>query len=306
MRTELMQSGLNLARAAPPVAQATTVSRHAVPAGLAEPKERLTPEQASRLNSLKRMYWVHVAKAGTTFGNVLIKHAKICPGLSEDQVLTSDLWNQPNHNSIFFELSGEENCPGAFVFGYGFASHQGIGDLTDRERQGHGVIMLRQPEQRLISSFYDGQHDWPKEEPPATSFMQYAQGVTGCVVKMLSRGGGQREPCSEVGLPTDRELKMAKYRLEHDFGFVGLTEEWDLSVCLFHAKFGGACHDYELTDVNPGHHRSNTSELYDTAMLEGHVDAYDGQLYAMAEEIFSEDTTQLGVTAASCAAMCRA
>ena len=39
---------------------------------------------------------------------------------------------------------------------------------------------------------------------------------------------------------------------ENDFAFVGLTEEWDLSVCLFHRMFGGECHVREFLDVRPG------------------------------------------------------
>ena len=42
------------------------------------------------------------------------------------------------------------------------------------------------------------------------------------------------------------------YYIVRSFQFVGLTEEWNRSVCLWHATFGGAEHPSELLNVRPG------------------------------------------------------
>merc|ERR1712107_340610 len=48
---------------------------------------------------------------------------------------------------------------------------------------------------------------------------------------------------------SEAEIALAKDRLITGFAFVGLTHEWDLSVCLFHAKFGGACNKREFQNI---------------------------------------------------------
>ena len=38
----------------------------------------------------------------------------------------------------------------------------------------------------------------------------------------------------------------AAKRVHEGFAFVGIAEEWDLSVCLFHEMFGGDCHAWDF------------------------------------------------------------
>jgi hypothetical protein len=41
--------------------------------------------------------------------------------------------------------------------------------------------------------------------------------------------------CAEQGVElTPQLIKKAEDRLKNDFAFIGLTEEWDVSICLFH------------------------------------------------------------------------
>lgn len=46
-------------------------------------------------------------------------------------------------------------------------------------------------------------------------------------------------------------LAKAKARVA-DFGFVGLQEHWNASVCLFHRQFGAPMHITELINLRPG------------------------------------------------------
>merc|ERR1711879_65468 len=64
------------------------------------------------------------------------------------------------------------------------------------------------------------------------SFEEFVQleGTQNCVAKLLLG-----TPC----LPLNA-VAVATKRLGSDFVFVGLTEYWALSICLFHALFDGA------------------------------------------------------------------
>ena len=66
--------------------------------------------------------------------------------------------------------------------------------------------------------------------------------------------------------------------------FVGLTEEWDESVCLFHRMFGGRVNPAEFKDFHP---HIGKSEDYDEAELGGFVDEADELVYAAAARQFA-------------------
>merc|ERR1740130_1700859 len=95
--------------------------------------------------------------------------------------------------------------------------------------------------------------------------------------------------CGKQVAVTDDMVELALWRLSDGFAFVGLTEEWALSVCLFHAMFGGDCHEREFLNVRPGVKHAD-HENYDASVLEGWVDPYDGALYAHTAKTFWENT----------------
>merc|ERR1712216_899514 len=106
--------------------------------------------------------------------------------------------------------------------------------------RGFFTAMFRQPEQRLLSGFRinHGQHTKLCGDCEL-SLDDYKKKYSGVQVKMM------------MGFPSRVEVPKAKMReltglaisrLDEGFIFVGLTEKWNLSVCLFHAMFGGNCH----------------------------------------------------------------
>merc|ERR1719414_1687542 len=119
--------------------------------------------------------------------------------------------------------------------------------------------MFRQPEQRLLSAFaFDGgwvPFGWGWRFPtPPSSVLEYAHFAQGCAVKMLTRTG---YATGDLTLPanvdytrvcqdnstavTSDEVALAVSRVGSAFAFVGITDEWSLSMCLLHATFGGDC-----------------------------------------------------------------
>jgi len=140
-------------------------------------------QQQERLARLMPIAWVHVPKTGSSFANTLFAHPGICPSFPQGALPI------PGHG--FFPWVNEEIdlnavCPGAFSDTHQFHGHNPIGDIYN-EQIGHGLIMLRQPEQRIISH-YNMAMDYDYLDP-RPSLREYAEEVQGYSVKMLTRGG---------------------------------------------------------------------------------------------------------------------
>merc|ERR1719343_1103894 len=105
-------------------------------------------------------------------------------------------------------------------------------------------------------------------------------------------------PCGDLEPATPAEVVLAKQRLREGFVFVGLTDEWDLSVCLLHAVFGGECLSSDFYNSRPGTNHSDDG--YDTSVLMGYTDAPDGALYAEATVLFSEQLQRYGLSLDAC------
>mmetsp|Transcript_73460 Transcript_73460/g.162502 ORF Transcript_73460/g.162502 Transcript_73460/m.162502 type:complete len:185 (-) Transcript_73460:111-665(-) len=179
--------------------------------------------------------------------------------------------------------------------------------------------MLRQPEQRILSAYHrhvgPGElslpHSWPEKEPP-TNINEYLEQQKGCAVKLLTRqisnSSDTTHPCMSRVSPTVEDVTRAKQQLHVEMAFVGITEEYDLSVCLFHAMFGGKCHDEEFQNLRPGAfsltHNDFGASLYDTGELEGWHDEFDGPLYEEAKLIFQKNLDEYGVTYENCPSLC--
>merc|ERR1719401_2951846 len=187
-------------------------------------------------------------------------------------------------------------CPGLSKWGV----HHAIGAPGEFEAlyEGKGVVMIRQPEQRMISSYEHNLHDWPRSFGlPNGSLAEYAQVVQGCTVRMLSHEYDEASFCGEMSQLTTEDVELAKSRLEK-FAFVGLTDEWDLSICLWRAMFGGLCYGADFGDTRLP--KGQKSPMHDTSVLNGFVDSIDGELYLKAKEIFAAKMQMYGVSEASC------
>jgi hypothetical protein len=180
---------------------------------------------------------------------------------------------------------------------------------------------LRQPEQRILSGYhfdllgwnYKSHRDLNHHVPPEREYARY---VRGCAVKLLARDvhaisvSDNSRNCGNGGTPTKEETHVAKMMLRSHFQFVGITEEWDLSVCLFHKMFGtperrwwSKCHGSEFVNMRPGVlTKQNSSEhhAYDTSVLKGLRDDADGALYEVGLRIFQERLMAYNVTYESC------
>jgi len=196
--------------------------------------------------------------------------------------------------------------------------HTGIGGLTGELYQlnrGHFVAMFRQPEQRLISAYnyfgavpvYTWSSPWKATRWPyntaSPSLREYAEVSAGCTVRQLTLN--VVSPCEFAALPTSEDVSDAITMLHEGFAFVGITEQWALSVCLFRAMFGGQCVDSDFADARPTDNSSDSISYYDTEELHGWVDVLDGPLVAEATFIFDATRSVYGVDSHSCTSFCK-
>lgn len=243
--------------------------------------------------------FVHTPKtAGNQFIYSLIALPSVCTK-TEFDVAMKDL-----ASNLLRALSYNVSCSGFAdmnEFGIPFGSHdKGFGAVYSDFFAGppaHGFILFRQPEQRIVSQYNMHLGLNPDYDTP---IKEYAQARAGCVVKLLTTS--LERPCSDpYPAPSDDSVSLAVQRLRDGFAFVGLVEEYDLSVCLLHAMFGGECSSVELTSVHLGN-RNSTLEAYDTSELENWTDVPDGVLYSEAADRFRLKLQTYGVSEQSCQA----
>ena len=170
--------------------------------------------------------------------------------------------------------------------------------------------LFRDPDQRVLSLYHSWGHgpgcfDWSDTfnnmtRPP---FLEYADLMKGGMTYQLT----QVDQRSTAGTPLDvhrpmtsEDAKEASRRVREGFAFVGLTEEWDLSICLFHKMFGGQCHAEEFEDVRPTSSGKNASVDYDTSELMGFHDDIDEVVYSAALDVFKANVALYNVSQDSC------
>jgi len=202
-------------------------------------------------------------------------------------------------------------CPHSFArFESG---HAPVPGWTEYE---HVVSMFRDPKRRLVSGYFHNYHDCPSLRSKfycpgenlkcphlfRTPFWRQQQRlreyhgcVSGCQAHMLAGNG-----CGIHGTPrfvNDKEDKEKAIEAVKRLGFVGLTEEWPMSVCLFHAKFGGECYKASFKNVRPGKMKHRYDVFLDFVKWNMGI---DDDLYSAAHKRFWQDIASHGVTPERC------
>lgn len=247
------------------------------------------------LDKVKPVVWVHIPKTGTSFLNTLIYG--LCPDWPKDWKLNSKIPIPKN----FKKYPLDEHCPGGFDMDYKSPTvHGHIGILSDdfyKERKGNLVGMFRKPELRMLSAWFH--HPRPWGDRKATNLTLYANSSKsrGCAVKSLTRG--KNYPCTDPSAASSLETQLAIQRLE-GFAFIGITDHWDLSICLWHAMFGGPLFLEEFQNVRPGG-TVDTAKNAALDVIRSLPDVHDEALFTEVERIFWHNIQLFGVTNETCA-----
>lgn len=265
-RLELLQLDLALAPAAPP----------------------------KTLRAAEPLKFLHIPKCGTSFLNAIIHTPSLCPDVDWRYEVNSD------YLSNSFEKDFWHACPqvcnqSRFECNSASQTHEGIGSSYSSYK-GHLITMMRQPEQRILSAYHDARFDHGASR--FSNVSAYALRVAGLVTCQLM-GEKSVDPLPQCGELRKADALAAAQRLREGFVFVGIMEEWEMSMCLFHKIFGGHCWHSDFENSRPTD--PDDMSPYNVSELEGVRDELDGLVYEEAKRIFREQLVAYNVSADSCA-----
>mmetsp|Transcript_44281 Transcript_44281/g.99146 ORF Transcript_44281/g.99146 Transcript_44281/m.99146 type:complete len:329 (-) Transcript_44281:42-1028(-) len=273
------------------------------------------------------MTWVHIPKCGSSFLNTLVHMKDFCPGIQVNTPVDQDTFG--GYEYLFnFIAQCSSLCDTTMLY-CPKVPHECLGEDWEAGK-GTFVGMFRQPEQRILSMYYDIQHEFhmygphsrleeaavqagliePRPRPPMAEFAHLFGGTMAYQLIAHGATADSEYPPRSLGNPWDlpnRTLDMAEEaarRVKEGFAFVGITEQWDLSVCLFHAMFGGPCRSLEFENTRPGNGNKSAEDLYDTTPLEGFIDHVDRVVYQEALRIFWHNLQKYNVSFETCQRTC--
>lgn len=259
-----------------------------------------------------RIAWFHAPKTATSIATTFMKHANSSlPAANIGKLLEywDPFWEKYPQEEWFKEGIWKHPC-----------DHDRVTEEAYREFEGDFVGIFRKPLGRLISAYYNKGRG--KGDP-----LEYASRFEGTMTLQLA---GQEVGEKWIYWPKERfcskspdstgknpggganfddvkptpDIDLALERLRKGFKFVGLSEEYDLSVCLFHAMYGGECLKEEFENMRPGVQGGSARQDYVKSILRDYSDTVDGQLYDAAKEIFWNNVKKYNVGRSTCQQLC--
>ena len=200
------------------------------------------PQGRVRQPAGDRFAWLHIPKAGTTFGNTLLQivaNASGCGNVGPD----SQEWQDP----VWAKHTPLGRWLGKYYWRkrLSFDGHDEISEAAWQAHQGHFVGFFRGPAWRAHSAYHH--FELPLRYPACKQLVserEYAERVRGTMTLMLAgqssgldchmsphrlRDHAHKGHCDQRIEPN---TPLALRRLQQGFSFVGLTDAWALSICL--------------------------------------------------------------------------
>lgn len=292
-----------------------------------------------------RIAWFHCPKCGTSFATTLFHYANhsLPPGAQVPTcthgalMLRGPMPCTPSKDRSDPDCSRHERCllgqPELTFFRrfplddffhciFWEKAHGNMGGLEGIDARayerfaGRFFGFFRPPHKRVASAYAWFQSEFALDHVPLPNATFYAQRARGTVARMLAgqadghacnSGYAYAAQCDTVEVPN---LALALTRLHDGFAYVGLTEQWALSICLFHFRFGGPCRASEFDNSRPTSPHTtkmpwakNYSRVV-AAAVEQVDDPWDSAVYVAAEARFKKDVRHHALTPDKCAELC--
>mmetsp|Transcript_69602 Transcript_69602/g.193674 ORF Transcript_69602/g.193674 Transcript_69602/m.193674 type:complete len:400 (-) Transcript_69602:109-1308(-) len=275
--------------------------------------------------------FLHVPKTGGNFGNTLVHAACECVRQNESFKVDADAPQCCRDTGRFARV---DRCHRPL-------SRDAI-DLLPEPQLSHVGTMIREPRNRLLSGFYHNRHDCflvrlrlapdcraegrtrdencssLQETATPDRMDDYVSCAGQCATRLLTgslcstqgHSSGKQTELTGPEEVLDEAAPHAVVALERldKLGFVGLTDEYDLSVCLWHARFGGPCLATEFDNLRPGSHSSNHTgyEEAETAFSPKSLRLISAEvaLWERAKKRFWTEVKEYNVSRSRCAQIC--
>ncbi|CAE7921058.1 unnamed protein product [Symbiodinium necroappetens] len=291
---------------------------------LLQHKMVLSGPRELRLEKAEPLDWLHFPKCGSSLINALVHLPGVCPLLGDltlDEELLGPCWLEVFGLDYCVKLCQEEkfSCPRNTSL-----PHHPMVNFS--AQKGHLVGMFRDPDQRILSGYHDDFNNFAAvdyidhledmiSDPdldmenctaslrglPKVPILEFAEGWKGGMTYQLVT----EHPTTQTLDPmrprmTQADAEEAARRVREGFAFVGITEEWDLSMCLLHKMFGGACKASDFENANPSYPGKSAELDYDTSELRGWHDDVDEVVYAAALDVFRQNLIAYNVSHETC------
>jgi len=194
------------------------------------------------------------------------------------------------------------------IFASLHTSHEPLGSLpVDSKNTTQQLAFFREPRARVVSAFDYQMHSYGigNNEEYRSMKKRCAKNVTcyaarpgqlGCMLRMLT-GNTCSVPSfspatmglSRQGKPEFQSLLQRAKAIIEKLAFIGLTEEWNESICRFHKQYGGTVHQEEFQNIRKGSKKTTVADLSPS-----YRDPADEAVYGYAVEEFRKRTSSLG------------
>jgi hypothetical protein len=263
-------------------------------------------------------------KTASSFGTTLAHYANM--SLPEDAHIPGGIDEDDSEDEIVRVIDDEQKKIVLDFFEYKYpvntwfkdifrhpsnpGDHLPITDKEWKEWEVFWVTVLRQPEERLSSAF----HHFARGKGDVFAFQKTLQGQQAAMLSLGEKGipwvtcerhgGGQDGPekaCYNLERP---DVQKALTRLSK-FAFVGILEEYDMSVCLFYTMYGGRCLPAAFDNSRPTpYHISEEQQQAEIAQLKKNKDPWDTPVYEFAVKRFKSDLARHNVNEDHCSRIC--
>jgi hypothetical protein len=251
-----------------------------------------TQQKVAVSHQVPQVIFLHIHKtAGMSLRGLFVKNYRMVPHLNTEMgELTPEKWRECLDRIRKIPQDEVGRCR-VFKGHMPFGLHQMLSGPAEY------ITFLRDPVQRVVSHY---RMQYRKKVLPSSfaidpSRSDWNLGNHPIFARSLDNGQTRVLAGASLDLPfgacTEEHLCQAKGNMDRHFKFVGLTEQFDLSIMLLRRICGWGWHFYV-----PDNKASNGSIQLSTAMLESirHLNRFDYELYRYAQERFQYLVDQHG------------